>query len=362
MTLRPWQWFAVTVAILNGTLVLAAASFLGDLPDDTRRVANLLNGVGLLPYLFVGPLLVFRVPRNAIGWLFSFSALLLIGGAVAREYAQHVGAEFPARPFYQGFGLLLFATAFLLFPNGRLRSRGWLPIPLLAAAVTVLSQNTQVSFVAVVAVVILGAVSLLLRYRDASGVERQQLKWFAYATAVTLSCVAFNTLTSCNSDVPREGDCQFVLLGYALWGVTFAAIPIGMSIAILRYRLYDIDVLVNRTLVYGATTATLLALYALTALVVQGLLRPITQGDELAVAVSTLATAALIQPVRRRIQGAVDRRFYRSRYDAARTLETLAVHLRDEVDLSALRRELIRAVGDTMQPTQASIWLREERR
>ena len=360
MRARQWRWFALAAAALNAALLLAALVFLGDLPNDQLRLAYVLNGVGLVPYLFVGPLLIFRVPKNAIGWLFTFSSLLLMAGVVARDYANHIGAAFPARPFYQGFGLLLFATAFLLFPNGRLRSRRWLPIPVLAVGIALVAQNTQVSFVTVIAVVVLGALSVLLRYRESAGVERQQLKWFAYSIAVALGCVAFNTLTSCNSDLPREGGCSFPLLGYALWGLTFAAIPIGMSIAILRHRLYDIDLLIKRTLVYGATTAAIAATFWVGILALQTVLRPLTSGSELAVAASMLVSFALFQPVRRRVQEAVDRRFDRSRYDAARTLEVFADRLRDEVDIDALRMDLLGAVRQTMRPAHTSLWLRKQ--
>ena len=135
-----------------------------------------------------------------------------------------------------------------------------------------------------------------------------------------------------------------------------------MTIAILRYRLYDIDVLINRTLVYGATVATLGALYVGTIVGLQTVLRPLTQGNELAVALSTLGVVALFDPVRSRIQRGVDRRFYRSRYDATRTLDSLALRLRDQVDLDALQGELLSAVRDTMQPAHASLWLRERAR
>ncbi len=135
-------------------------------------------------------------------------------------------------------------------------------------------------------------------------------------------------------------------------------IPISIGIAVLRYRLYDIDVLINRALVYGATTAGIAIAFFAGIVVLQSLLRPLTSGSELAVAASTLVSFALFQPLRRRIQDAVDRRFYRSRYDAARTLDAFSVQLRDEVDLDAVRAELVSAVRDTVQPAHASVWLR----
>ena len=140
------------------------------------------------------------------------------------------------------------------------------------------------------------------------------------------------------------------------------ALPIGAAVAILRYRLYDIDVLINRTLVYGALTATLAATYFAAVVVLQAALRPLTGGSEVAVALSTLAVVALFAPLRRRIQAAVDRRFYRSRYDAARTLDAFSAALSHEVDLDAVRSDLIDAVAQTVQPAHVSLWLRKARR
>jgi hypothetical protein len=136
-------------------------------------------------------------------------------------------------------------------------------------------------------------------------------------------------------------------------------VPVAVGVAVLRYRLYDIDLLINRTLVYGTLSATLIAIYVATVILVGAALRAFTSGSEFAVAVSTLATLALVQPLRRRIQEAVDRRFYRSRYDATRTLDAFSVRLRDEVDLDAVRGGLLDAVRETVQPAHASVWLRE---
>jgi hypothetical protein len=140
--------------------------------------------------------------------------------------------------------------------------------------------------------------------------------------------------------------------------VAFMTIPVAIGIAILRYRLYDIDVLINRALVYGATSAGIAIAFFAGIIVLQAVLRPLTGGSEVAVAISTLASVALFQPLRSRMQGAVDRRFYRSRYDAARTLDVFSVRLRDEVDLDAVRSDLVRAVHETVQPAHASVWLR----
>ncbi|OLC52643.1 MAG: hypothetical protein AUH85_16560 [Chloroflexi bacterium 13_1_40CM_4_68_4] len=203
--------------------------------------------------------------------------------------------------------------------------------------------------------VLAGAIAFIVsalweRLRHSTGDERQQLKWVLVAVGLLAASLAIS--------LPLAfADWE---LAKTLLAIGLCLIPASIGIAILRHRLYDIDVLINRTLVYGATTATLLGLYAVIVLVALALLRPVTQGSELAVAVSTLAVASLIQPVRRRIQRGVDRRFYRSRYDAARTVDALAVRLRDEVDLDALRRELVIVVRDTMEPAHASVWLRRQ--
>jgi hypothetical protein len=140
--------------------------------------------------------------------------------------------------------------------------------------------------------------------------------------------------------------------------LAIAAIPIAVAIAPLREHLYDIDALINRALVYGATTASIAIAFFSGIVVLQALLRPVTGGSEIAVAASTLASVALVQPLRKRAQSFVDRRFYRSRYDAARTLDEFSVRLRDEVDLDAVRAELVGVVRDTVQPTHAGVWLR----
>ena len=357
MRLRLSQWLAVAVAAALLALVAGDALLLGDEPDEERRLGTLINGILAMPYFAMGPILAFRLPRNTLGWVASASALWLMAGSFAKAYAAHIGSPDP-RLFSSlvGVGLFLFFLAIVLFPSGRLPSWRWSVVPVgVGTALIVFPGNV---FSALAAFAILAVASLLLRFRRGTGVERQQLKWFAYASVLVVALMGINTAIDCNSLVRHVGTCRYPVLADAMWGLTFAAPPVAMTLAILRYRLYDIDVLINRTVVYGATTATLLALYALTALVVQGILRPITQGDEIAVAVSTLATAALIQPVRRRIQSAVDRRFYRSRYDAARTLDAFGTRLRDEVDLDALRRDLLGVVRDTMEPAHASVWLR----
>jgi hypothetical protein len=199
------------------------------------------------------------------------------------------------------------------------------------------------------------ASSLFVRLRSAIGVERQQIKWFAYAVAATISGIILAYMIPESINMPL----WFERAGFALNIAVTPAIPISMGIAILRYRLYDIDILINRTLVYGSLTAMLMLVYFGGVTLLQGVLRGLTgQESTLAVVASTLFIAALFNPLRRRIQGFIDRRFYRSTYDARKTLETFSDKLRGETDLEALGDDLVGVVQDTMQPAHVSVWLR----
>jgi hypothetical protein len=201
----------------------------------------------------------------------------------------------------------------------------------------------------VLAGVILAAlVSLIARFRRARGVERQQLKWFAYGTALLL-LLPVSGLVGAELAGP---------VGNLIAAVIFSALPVAIGIAVLRYRLYDLDRLVNRTVVYGSLTVLLAGVYAGLVFTLSQLLNPADQQSALAVAASTLVVAALFQPARRRIQALVDRRFNRRRYDAARTVAAFSARLRDQIELGTLSTELLAVVDQTMQPTQASLWLR----
>jgi hypothetical protein len=195
--------------------------------------------------------------------------------------------------------------------------------------------------------------SLIVRYRHAGAIERQQLKWFTWAFSVMfLDLVLSASLNGLfGVTIPRQ-------LGEVFWPLSVSMIPLSIGIAVLRYRLYDIDLLINRTLVYGLTTGGIAVAFFGGIVLLQTLLRPFTTGSEIAVAASTLLTVALFQPLRSRVQQGVDRRFSRARYDAARTLDAFAEGLRDEVDLDAVRVHLLGAVRETMAPDQASLWLR----
>jgi hypothetical protein len=201
------------------------------------------------------------------------------------------------------------------------------------------------------------ALSPFARLRRAGGVERQQIKWFAYAAAATVGGLLLAYM------IPNFIDTSpwFELAGYALLIATTPTIPVSIGIAILRYRLYDIDRIINRTLVYGGLTVTLALLYFGGVTLTQTAFRALTgseQQPQLIIVASTLVIAVLFNPLRHRMQEFIDRRFYRNKYDAAKTLEEFSAKLRDETDLRALSSDLVGVVRETMQPSHVSLWLR----
>jgi hypothetical protein len=286
----------------------------------------------------------------------------------------------------------------LLFPHGHLRSDRWrlvavaaVPIFVFNAVVIALTPGalsglaaiidnpfgvdalatwagvlTALGFAGALGVVGASFLSVFLRFREARGTERQQLKWFAYASGLVAFALFLNTVIQAVGGVTVGRQAVILMSAHpaAKAGQVFligamAFIPVAVGIAVVRYRLYDIDLLINRTVVYGATSVAIGTTFFVGILTLTQVLRPITQGNELAVAASTLASFGLFQPIRRRLQNAVDRRFDRSRYDASRTLDGFADQLRDEVDLDTLRADLIGAVRGAMAPAHASLWLRE---
>jgi hypothetical protein len=385
-TVVAWSMLAIYAAGLAFTAVLAVAN--GNVADGH---VILLYLPAFTAFMVVGALVVARRPANTIGWLFSAIGLLALGGTLAGEYSHYAYVTQPgALPFavaaawygswaaYPIFGLT-FTFTLLLFPTGRLLSPHWRPIAWLAAigitansvlaalqptlrleyegrtipnpiGISGLPRPEQSAVGAVltglfVVVSLTACASLVVRFRRARGMERQQLKWFAYAAALMVTSNAVGAL------LPFSGDP-----GAAL---TIALLPVAAGIAILRHQLYDIDRLINRTLVYGLLTAILGLGYAGAVLLLGQLFGGVTEDPpSWAVAGATLAVAALFQPARRRIQAVVDRRFNRRKYDAAKTVEAFSARLRDELDLDTLSAELLAVAHQTMQPTTAALWLR----
>jgi hypothetical protein len=375
-------------------LAIYLAEWILQLPLSAANGNLSLDGVPLLvaftAFMIMGALIVAHQPSNAVGWIFSTIGLLAATGGLAQEYAEYAYITQPGSLpgailavwyslwwWYPTLFLVLVFTLFL-FPTGRLLSRRWRPAFWLAATTTAaftmlaalspgltLDENHAVRnpvgigwvedvekgavgaglFVLLSLSVVAALASLVLRFRRSRGEERQQLKWFTYAGALLL----FNPL---GSFLPRN-------LSAAVFGLLIAFLPVAAGIAILRYRLYDIDRIINRTLVYGLLTATLGAVYAGVVLGLGQLSGGIgTTPSSWAVAGATLTAAALFQPARRRIQQVVDRRFNRRKYNAAKTIQVFSTRLRDQVDLGTLSTELVAVVDQTMEPTRVSLWLR----
>jgi len=346
--------------------------------------------LGFIVYAAVGGLIADRYPRNPVGWLFCVVGVVFAAGDFVSDYASHTG-----NPGSTGLALFNTATgpstlvilglALMLFPTGRFLSPGWRraaialialnaalslvlllePGPLadtpavvnplgLEAAAGLLHTLSDLGSIVVVAAVLIAVAAVIARFRAVHGLERQQLKWLVLAGLVGLGLLALllvlDQLTNLETGTGQV--VAGVILGAISTGPAVAA-----AVAILRYRLYDVDVVINRALVYGALTALLGATYLGLVLLV-GLA---VGKSGFAVAVSTLAVAALFRPARARVQAAVDRRFYRRRYDAEQALAGFGARLRDQVELDALSRELSGVVDECLQPAHMSLWLRAAR-
>jgi hypothetical protein len=363
---------------------------------------GLMLDLGFFTFALVGALLITRRPSNAIGWIMASTGLMVPVFNLGSAYATYVVAT-RGRPGalavfgawagnWYWFVMLSLALIYLpmLFPNGRLISRRWLPFAVIGgvgalgvallgalADTLVVSYETTIKidnpigisglaspenlpvFVVFEVLFAIGvggaAASVIVRLRRSRGVERRQLEWFAYVTVLFFGGSMVTGVASDASGVEWLGSVSFVVSIVGL-----VCLPIAVGIAILKYRLYDIDIIINRTLVYGLLTLTLLLVYFGGVTTTQTLFRTLTgqqQQPQLAVVVSTLAIAALFNPLRRRIQSFIDRRFFRNKYDARKTLETFSARLRDETDLDSLNTELVSVVRETLQPEHVSLWL-----
>ncbi|MGH2773853.1 MAG: hypothetical protein ACRDJT_00275 [Actinomycetota bacterium] len=335
----------------------------------------------------MGAVVASKRPKNSIGWLFCALGLVIAFEFFGTEYlgvSRPGGYAVMPEPHWlawvtQGsteISIPLFVLVLLLFPHGRVLSPSWRVVGHLAVAVGVVNAAATI-FLAVAsagrfpstserlasqthdflramldlsggfmgALLVASTVCLVLRQRRAVGDERQQLKWFTYAVAIVIAAgVAGIVLTGGDADL-------------ALW--VSPIIPITAGIAILRYRLFDIDLIINRTLVWAVLTAALGAVYVTAVFLLQQLLSPITEESSLAVAGATLLVAAIFRPARSGIQGRIDRRFFRAKYDVKTTLEDFSARVQHEADLEDLTGDLLSVVQETMQPNGASLWLKE---
>ena len=374
----------VSAMVLNALAIILAAV------ARVHSVVDIVFPVAFLVLPVIGALVVARQPSNAIGWLFLGASLLIAIRSVCFGYAAAALTDGPSLPGAVTAAWLstwLFLPAifgippllFLLFPNGRSLTPRWRPALWVMALGIVLGPVGEavesgplkqgpvpgienpfglgepaslvlgnVGWITALLAGALATTSLVLRYRRSRGMERMQMRWFVLSAVVFLA-----TFVICVSLYAT----RFVTVGQVMVIIGFSTIPIATGLAILRYRLYDIDLVIKRTLVYGALTAVLVATYLASVLAFRVVLDPVTGESDLAVAVSTLAVAALFRPLRARIQAVVDRRFFRSSYDASRTLESFAGRLRDEVDLDTLGTDLRSVVHDTMQPAHVTLWL-----
>jgi hypothetical protein len=368
-----WSLWAVTVIGLAVALALPSAQ------EDEGVGSLVASFVFALSFATVGALVASRRPGNPLGWIMCVAGLAYAAGGVSVSYVESTlaGGDGDAlRSIADWVSSWVWMLAIgpavtflpLLFPSGRLPSRRWRPVAWFAAvglgvmvvglalpdAWTAAEVAAGFGGLLLVLSAIASIASLVFRFRRASRVEQSQLKWLTYAAALVGVIGLAQIAAEATVGISDE-------LSNTLVSASVATLPVCIGIAILRHRLYDIDVVINRTLVYGALTATLAAAYLGIVLLLQLALSPLTEESDLAIAGSTLAVAALVRPVRGRIQRLVDRRFYRRRYDAARTLESFGVRLRDEVDLTALAAELRSVAAETMQPAHLSLWLRTPR-
>ncbi len=380
-----WGTCTLTLLLISCIVVLAVL--------NQRGFENVSFSIVGVAGMVVGGVVASKRPANLVGWLFLLGTLLITLAVLADEYAvygiltepgavplAYTAAWFSNATEFIG-PLLIFVLIPLYFPTGRPVSRRWgivawlaLGVLPVATGLSAFSPGEAISgtgiqnplgveemrqlesvldpvlFAWYIGLIFASAASLVVRFWHSRGVERQQIKWFTFAAAFIPVWFMTN----------RPVEAAFPALFDLIDALVIAAVPVVAGIAIMRYRLYDIDVIINRTVVYGALTLSLVLVYFGSVVGLQYVFRGLTGGDsQLAIVASTLAIAALFNPLRRLIQTFIDRRFYRKKYDARETLEAFAARLRDETDLDSLSGDLASVVNETMQPEHVSLWLQE---
>jgi hypothetical protein len=405
--LLAWSLAGLSVAMFVASvplLVLARSAHIPSSWEANLTVGDLLGGVIFLIFPLVGALIASRRPRNAIGWILLAEGLLWMFLGMTDYYGLYGVARPGSVPFPVGVAAvnnfmwvpavgLLGTYVFLLFPDGRLPSRRWRPLAWLSGTVIVLVsvlvgltpgglQNLGgirnpyalegYPWLETVAYIVLpllplcmlaSVISLVMRYRRSRGEERQQIKWIAFAASFVgllyLIAMVCAFIFPSGAWFQAGSPLWLDLLGYAALS-SFTLVPIAIGFAVLRYRLYEIDIIINRTLVYGSLTISLALVYVGLVVSLQYVFRALAGGDsQLVIVASTLALAALFNPLRRRNQSFIDRRFYRRKYDARKTLEEFSARLREETDLDSLSEDLVGVVRETVRPARVSLWLRQ---
>ena len=398
VTIAAAALWAASVVFIVASLMTARSGG----PDDPGSA--IVQGVAALMLVTVGAVLMTRLPGHLVGWLLAIGGTMIAIASSATGVADYglnvhpgsvpaaIWVGWVAQSIWGPELACLFILLPLFYPTGRLPSPRWRAVVIIAIALAVSGGASSglgpwtpdpypvgnplavtgtagdlmllLSDVVGTGLLLVGGTfavaSLLVRYRRATTIERQQIKWFALVAMVAAVGGIVSIATNSSSGGAAPGDVMALvntIAGFAIYG-GLALLPVAIGIAVLRYRLYEIDRLISRTIAYGLLTLLLGTLFVAVILALQALVAPFTGSNELAVAGSTLLVAALFQPLRRRIQRLVDRRFNRSRYDAERTVAALAARLRDEVDLDAVRADLLATVDAALEPASASLWLR----
>ena len=392
--------WGLALALAAAGLLFGILAFSAPLPEGRGPflVAIVVLDTLVVLYGTLGALIASRHGRNVIGWIFCFVAVSLAIISFASGYADYAlyarDDSLPGAVLVAWVVGWLFIPAvyvsmcylFFLFPDGSAASPRWRPVIWAVTAVAAVAtlapalepgrlfafptvENpfglpepfgrivivaNDITDLAAMPVFLVSLASMVSRLRGARGRERLQLKWITYAASLTATSFAAAFAADLLTDSRVASDALF-LLGV----VGFASIPVAAGVAILRHKLYDIDRIINRTLVYAALTGVLVAVYVGGVVVLQTLFRSLAGGEStLAIVASTLAIAALFGPLRRRVQGFIDRRFYRKKYDARKTLEAFSARLRDETDLEALGADLVGVAEETVQPAHVRLWVR----